>query len=214
MQPPRWFTHGIQSSAAQRSAACADATWGSLPTNPARLPSALHCLTCQAHCTARPARLPMRSPAPSKAGGQWRRLLPALLLALLALPLCVSGQEDSTPAASPSGSTVPLVPFHSVVSCLPFSLLIRPSNTVAVEGGPAASNGGGAATSGGSAPAYSLRLDSTDANITGAFEYRVTSDGTLHLSLSTPIVANSCASAVVELPADALREVCARCLLV
>lgn len=157
----------------------------------------------------------MRPPASSKAGGQ-RQRLPALLLALLlALPLsCVSGQEDSTPAAPPSGSTVPLVPFHSVVSCLPFSLLIRPSNTVAVEGGPAASNGGGAATSGGSAPAYSLRLDSTDANITGAFEYRVTSDGTLHLSLSTPIVANSCASAVVELPSDALREVCARCLLV
>ncbi len=157
----------------------------------------------------------MSQPAPSKAGGRRRHLPPLVLPLLLALlPLsCASGDGSST--ALVSGATALLVPFHSVVSCLPFSLLIRPSSATAAAANTSsvAASDGGSAAGGGTAPAttpspaYTLRLDASDANITGAFEYSVTPDGTLHLSLSTPIATNSCASAIVELPADALREV-------
>ena len=136
-----------------------------------------------------PAHLPMAVPAPSKAC--WPSLL--LLLALL-----VQGGHASTDGAR---GAIPLVPFQSVFSCLPFSLLIRPSG----GGGAPATDGGAAAAAGG--PTFRLLLDTADANITGAFNYAVTPDGTLHLNLAMPVATNSCASAVVELPADALREV-------
>lgn len=149
----------------------------------------------------------MRQPAPSKAcGGQWWRP-PVLLLVLLALLPLSSGQGGGK--TSP-GATAPLVPFHSVSSCLPFSLHIRPSGSIAATDGSRAAAQDGAEANSSSAPArpaYSLRLDATDANVTGAFEYTVTPDGTLHLSLSTPVATNSCTSVVVELPANALREV-------
>ncbi|KAI7838233.1 hypothetical protein COHA_007980 [Chlorella ohadii] len=157
----------------------------------------------------------MLQPARSKAGGRPRPLPPLLLPLLLALlPLSCASVNGSS-AAPASSATAPLAPFHSVVSCLPFSLLIRPSSAPAAAANTSrvAESDGGSAAGGGTAPAttpspaYTLRLDASDANITGAFEYSVSPDGTLHLSLSTPIATNSCASAIVELPADALREV-------
>lgn len=136
----------------------------------------------------------MPLPAPSKA----LLLLAALLVH--ALPLRAA-QGDRVPTDGAPRGAISLVPFHSVFSCLPFSLLIRPSGC----GGAPAADGGAPAADG--APAYRLLLDTADANIAGAFDYGVTPDGTLHLNLATPVATNSCASAVVELPADALREV-------
>ena len=150
-----------------------------------------------------PASLPMSLSGRSKA---WQGHLPALLLSLLLLlrgnvpsraalsaaapaagPAAPTDGSAAAAPAAPSGVT-PLAPFSSILSCLPFSLLIQPTQS----GGPA----------------YSLRLDTagtSDANFTAAFDYAVTGD-MLHLSLSPNVTTSSCASVTVGLPADALRE--------
>ena len=172
-----------------------------------------------------------RSP-PSKAC--WPALLPLAALALLLAGAAgVSGQAlppiDVAPPA-PLPLPLPLPPFSRVVSCLPFSLLIRPSNSDSSSSPPATDEGGPSpsppvmafadggkrtqapaagqpAGAGGGRLPYSLLLGTTDPNITAAFQHRVSPDGTLYVGLSTAINTTACASLVLELPAGALREV-------
>lgn len=116
----------------------------------------------------------------------------------------MAAPADSSPAAPaaalpetatrPLGGVTPLAPFSRILSCLPLSLLIRPTT------------GSSAAAQDGS-PAYRLQLDTEDAGIAAALDYNVSADGTLLLSLAPNITTNSCASVTVGLPADALREV-------
>lgn len=168
-----------------------------------------------------PPSLSMPRPTASKA------VRPALLSLALALLLACTGGASA--ASQAPAAPLPLPPFSRVASCLPFSMLIRPSGGGASGGSPAPTNGSArpdrvmvfakdsgsaqaatagqpAASAGGSLP-YSLLLGASDPNITNAFQHSVSPDGTLHLGLSTPINTTSCASLVIELPADALREV-------
>lgn len=170
------------------------------------LPSLCSCPWVQSLLKRSPASepassLPMSLSRRSKAL-QWHptALLLALLLLLLGNVRSSAAASAAAPAAVPDAPTdrsaaavttapsgvTPLAPFSRILSCLPFSLLIQPTQS----GGPA----------------YSMRLDSSDANITAAFDYAVTGD-TLHLSLSPNVTTTSCASFTVGLPADALREV-------
>ena len=121
---------------------------------------------------------------------------PRLPLAwILAAALCLS---QST-AATAAEQTFSLPAFSKVQSCLPFSLLIRPS----------AAGAAAAATNGAAAPPaapYSLTVAAEEEAVASAVRHEV-ANGTLRLSLSAPLATLGCVSAIVELPGDALAEV-------
>ena len=112
-------------------------------------------------------------------------LLPSLLFGGGAAGALVSATATGPAAEADNGSrvTVTLPAFSRVHSCLP--LRIRPSN------GPGQ---------------YSLLVESANNSVAAAVRHAV-ADGTLRLFLGGPLVANTCASVTVELPATELQEV-------